>query len=67
MMCDPTRDPALPAVAGAEEPSDKVARSGAGADTAMLAMLKKRKMRARRDPEPQPPPAGLPGDESPAR
>jgi hypothetical protein len=40
------------------EPHTEVPRSGAGAGTAMFAMLKKRQMRATRDaePDPQPPP-----------
>jgi hypothetical protein len=35
-----------------------VPRSGSGAGTALLAMLKKRQMRVTRDAEPEPPPAG---------
>jgi hypothetical protein len=35
------------------EPRTEVPRSGAGAGTAMFAMLKKRQMRATRDTEPE--------------
>jgi hypothetical protein len=37
-----------------EEPGEGIAHSGAGAQTALLAMLKKRRMRATREIEPEP-------------
>jgi hypothetical protein len=40
------------------EPQAEVPRSGAGAGTALFAMLKKRQMRATRDVEPDADPAG---------
>jgi hypothetical protein len=38
------------------DPASEVPRSGSGADTALLAMLRKRQMRAGAEPQPQPAP-----------
>jgi hypothetical protein len=46
------------------EPHTEVPRSGAGAGTAMFAMLKKRQMRATRDAEPDPQPPATPAGDS---
>jgi hypothetical protein len=48
-------DKAPPPPAGARDGDAGDARTGAGAQTALLAMLKKRRMRATRDPDPLPP------------
>ena len=39
-----------------EAPDGSIAHSGSGAQTALLAMLKKRRMRATREAEPEPTP-----------
>lgn len=42
----------------ATEGDSTVQRSGSGADTALIAMLRKRQMRAGSEPQPQPPDGG---------
>ena len=48
-----------------DEPHTDVPRSGAGAGTAMFAMLRKRQMRASRDTEPDVQPPGTPARKTP--
>lgn len=59
------REPADKSPLPPTEPPDRDAgdaRTGAGAQTALLAMLKKRRMRALRDPVAPPPPDGAVDD-----
>jgi hypothetical protein len=54
---------APPAAPHPSENNDSVPRSGSGADSALLAMLKKRQMRASAEPQPPNAPAKKTADE----
>jgi hypothetical protein len=61
-----TRAPGEAPAPGMEQPAPSVAHTGAGAGTALDAMLRTRQMRPRRDalPEPDPPAAPPNADEA---
>jgi hypothetical protein len=58
MSCEDNKKPTL--LEPSAEPHGEVPRSGVGAGTALFAMLRRRRMRASQDAEPDLPPPGAP-------